>query len=363
VTGVAEGSAELEAKLLGVTKKIPITVTKKIIESIELKTDETEVGDTPTSKTSPLGLERQMRVYATYSDLTKAYVEDQATWTFDILSPGYSFAGYVLDSEGNKGKIKGVAIGKTKITATIQGQSLSFDFVVTKKRLTSLTRTDLDTWIPEMIIGDTRQVAAKATYTDGSTLTLSEIFTETSLNKTFTVEPQGSGSAHVAVTASGLNLGKVSTLREDGGFIRLKISELDNPGALYEVTWPVGVSSKCTNGGQRYSTRFCWYAAALGQSCTDKCSAVAANYHSATSDYAGSGSGPYAYQQCGALIQAALGGGSSIATLYRNMTGDMGYGCGRTSVDGLSVNVRFTEPATDADASSPDIRRICACDL
>jgi trimeric autotransporter adhesin len=362
VTGVAEGTAELEAKLSGISKKIPITVTKKIIESIELKTDVIETGDSPTSKTAPIGLERQMRIYATYSDLSKAYVEDQATWTFDILSPGYSFAGYVLDSEGNKGKIKGVAIGKTKITASIQGQSLSFDFVVTKKRLASLARTDLTTWVPEMIMGDTRQVDAVAAYSDGSTLTLAEIFAEPTLATTFTVEPSDGGSAHVAVASSGVNLGRVSTVREESGLIRFKIWETDNPGSVYEVTWPVGVSSKCINGGQRHNTRFCWYAADFGQSCTDRCTAVTANYHTATSYYAGSGSGPFEHSRCGALLQAALGGSSSIATSYRNMTGDMGYGCGRTAVDGISVNVRFTEPATDPDASSPDIRRICACD-
>src|SRR5438874_6122413 len=116
---------------------------------------------TPSPANVPIGVTTQFTATGHYTDLSSADITTSATWTSSVPS-----AATVTDTGADKGKVTGVALGATTITATsglISGSSL---VTVVPAELVTITVDPLLASIPK---GTTQQYTATGHYTDLST--------------------------------------------------------------------------------------------------------------------------------------------------------------------------------------------------
>ncbi|WP_299143210.1 Ig-like domain-containing protein [uncultured Vibrio sp.] len=150
LSGVSVGPTTVTATLGDITSNdVEVTVTDAVM---------TEIQVTPSSVTIPKGLLQDLTVTATYSDGTK----------FDITS-------YVEWSSGNEaiaivtpeGELFGVGVGPTTVTATLGGiSSNKVEVTITDAVMTAIQVTPAIVNVAE---GQTQQLTATATYSDGTT--------------------------------------------------------------------------------------------------------------------------------------------------------------------------------------------------
>ena len=116
---------------------------------------------TPSPANVPIGVTTQFTATGHYTDLSSADITTSVTWTSSVPS-----AATVNDTGADKGKVTGVALGATTITATsglISGSSL---VTVVPAELVTITVDPLLASIPK---GTTQQYTATGHYTDLST--------------------------------------------------------------------------------------------------------------------------------------------------------------------------------------------------
>lgn len=171
MTAVAPGTSSLTANFGGnTTNAVQATVTPVTITSITV---------TPATASISVGATQQFTAMATYSDNTTAVITTTAAWTSSSTT-----VATVL----NTGVATGLTAGTTTITATAGGQSGSGTLTVTPPItaplpvIVSLTLTPAATILQ---IGATRQLAAMASYSDGTTADVTATSTYVSSNPAF----------------------------------------------------------------------------------------------------------------------------------------------------------------------------------
>src|SRR5207249_1813142 len=113
VTGVALGGTTITATSGLISGSSLVTVVPAALVSMDV---------TPPPATVPIGLTTQLTASATLFRSSSADITTSATWTSSVPS-----AATVTDTGADKGKVTGVALGATTITATsglISGSSL-----------------------------------------------------------------------------------------------------------------------------------------------------------------------------------------------------------------------------------------------
>lgn len=146
VTTVAQGTTSITAVLGLVSGNTPFTTGPAALVSIAV---------TPVSPSVALGLTQQMTATGTYTDSTTADVTATSTWgSTDMTKATVSIAGLVTT----------VAQGVTTISATIGIISGSQPFTVAAPTLLSIAVTPAN---PSITIGQTQQMVATGTYTNG----------------------------------------------------------------------------------------------------------------------------------------------------------------------------------------------------
>src|SRR5215472_876635 len=113
----------------------------------------------PSTATIAVGQKQQFMATGYYNDGSTKDLTATATWTSSKNS---------VAKIGSTGLATGVAIGQTTITAAISGgHSATASLTVTNRTLTAITVTPAESSVP---LGTTQQYKATGTYSDGSTL-------------------------------------------------------------------------------------------------------------------------------------------------------------------------------------------------
>ena len=196
-TGETIGTATITAALGGKSGSAILTVTAATLSSIAV---------TPATASVPMGLTQRFVARGTYSDGTSLDISNTVTWSSGaiavatVLSPGVA---------------TGESIGTATITAALGGKSGSAILTVTAATLSSIAVTPATASVP---MGLTQRFVARGTYSDGTSLDISNTVT------------WSSGAIAVATVLSpGVATGRVYRYSNDHGSVRrqVRLSNLD----------------------------------------------------------------------------------------------------------------------------------------
>ena len=189
LTGMATGSAQVSAQYQGMTGKATVTITAAALVSI---------GVAPNTSTVPLGGSEQLSATGTYTDGSTADLTSLATWT----------AGSNAVSVSSAGMLKAMATGSSQITAQYQSITGNASVTVTKAALASIAVTPNASSLP---VGLSEQLSATGTFTDGSTMDLTQSAswsaapsTSVALNATGLLKAVATGSVQVSAQSQGV---------------------------------------------------------------------------------------------------------------------------------------------------------------
>lgn len=150
VTGVSSGSSAITASFGGKSSAATVTVTAASLVSISI---------TPGTATVPINGVQAFTATAMYNDGSVRDVTSYAVW-----ASGTTSVGTVVQSTG---VVTGLSSGSTQLTASFGGKTSGASLTVTPATLVSVTVTPTAATLP---IASTQMLTAKATYSDGAVL-------------------------------------------------------------------------------------------------------------------------------------------------------------------------------------------------
>nr|AKN38172.1 hypothetical protein [Vibrio splendidus] len=158
LTGIEVGIATITASKDGITSnEVIVTVEDAVITSIQVTPSPVNVAKDQT---------QQLTATATYSDSTSSDISSSVTWTSDDTATA------TVDSSG---LLSGVDVGSTTVTATKDGvTSNTVDVNVSAAVITSIQVTPSPVNVAK---GQTEQLTATATFSDGSSSGISSSVT------------------------------------------------------------------------------------------------------------------------------------------------------------------------------------------
>ncbi|EOG5907746.1 Ig domain-containing protein, partial [Vibrio vulnificus] len=166
LSGAEVGNTTLTATKDGITSNtVGVNVSAAFITSIQV---------TPSPVNVAKGQTQQLVAMATYSDATSSDISNSVTWTsFDTTYATVTSAGL----------LSGVEVGNTTLTATKDGiTSNTVDVDVTDAVITAIQVTPSPVNVAK---GQTQQLVAMATYSDGSSSDISSSVTWTPFDTTY----------------------------------------------------------------------------------------------------------------------------------------------------------------------------------
>jgi hypothetical protein len=175
-SAIAVGSTNLVATLNGISGTKAVSVIQTNIASISVQ---------PTTATIPKNYNRQYQAIATLSDASLVNITNQAIWS----SSNNSIAG-VATSTTTGGLATGVSSGSVTLTASLGGISGTASLSVTNASLVSI---NIGSNI-SVNLNSTKQLTATGTFSDGSTLDITNQVTWLSNNSNIAFISNTSGS-------------------------------------------------------------------------------------------------------------------------------------------------------------------------
>ncbi|MFZ0954047.1 MAG: Ig-like domain-containing protein, partial [Candidatus Sulfotelmatobacter sp.] len=189
-SGKLVGSAKLTAKSDSVTATVALTVAAAALVSIAI---------TPHSLSVPKGETQQLSAVGTFSDGSQKTITDSATW---LVSP----SGIATISA--TGLVKGQEAGSTKVIADLDSIRGSDPLTVSAAILVSIAVSPQNPSVPK---GETRQLDAIATFSDGTQKTITDSTTWSvappgiaTISSTGLVTTQAVGSATVTAASASI---------------------------------------------------------------------------------------------------------------------------------------------------------------
>ncbi|MFZ0145196.1 MAG: Ig-like domain-containing protein [Candidatus Sulfotelmatobacter sp.] len=190
-SGKLVGSTKLTATSGSVTASVTLTVGTAAVVSIAVS---------PQGPSVPKGEARQLDAIATFSDGSQTTITNSATWS--VVPTG-------IATVSATGLVTALAVGSATVTAGLNSVSGSDPLTVSSAILVSISVSPQSPSIPK---GETRQLDAVATFSDGSqkTITDSAIWSVTptgiaTVSATGLVTAQGVGSATVTATSASVH--------------------------------------------------------------------------------------------------------------------------------------------------------------
>jgi uncharacterized protein YjdB len=188
VTASAAGSVTVTATVNQTAGAISLTIVPAVLESLAVSAGSPQI---------PLGATEPLTATGTYSDGSQHDVTSTAAWT--SLQPA-------IASVSSSGLVTAAAVGSASVTATIGAVNAQTQLTVTGAALVSIAVSSSPTSIP---LGESQQLTAIGTYTDGTTQNLTNIAAWTSSSPTIApvsaagiVTASAVGSAAVTATVS-----------------------------------------------------------------------------------------------------------------------------------------------------------------
>jgi hypothetical protein len=163
VTALAEGAAMVAASSQGATAHTYVTVGAPVL---------VEIAVTPNPLSVPLGESRQLAATGTYSDGSTQDLTHTATWTSSATATATVSATGMVAASG---------LGSATITAASGSVTGSAPVNVSQAALLSIAVAPSQSSLPQ---GETEQLTATGTYSDGSTQNLTPSITWTSSSST-----------------------------------------------------------------------------------------------------------------------------------------------------------------------------------
>ena len=190
-TGVALGTSSVSATLNGVAGSTVLTVSAAVLQSIAVS---------PASPTVPKGGTEQFTATGTYSDNSTQILTSQVTWASATTT-----VATISNASRSQGLATGVALGRSTISATLNGVAGSTVLAVRVAVLRSIAVRPANPSVPE---AETEQFTATGTYSDNSAQNLTSLVTWAS-----------STTSVATVTAVGLATGVATGITViDGAF-------------------------------------------------------------------------------------------------------------------------------------------------
>lgn len=157
--GLSAGTVTISAKYADKTATANLTVVPSVLQSIAV---------TPANPSIPMGSQQIFKAIGTYSNGSSADIS--AISTFSASNPS-------IASISTSGTAKGLLVGVTPIVASSGGLSGTTNLTVTPAVLQQLAISPIN---PSLQIGSSQAMIVTATYTDGSTLAVTNSSTFTS---------------------------------------------------------------------------------------------------------------------------------------------------------------------------------------
>lgn len=257
ITGQAPGSAKVTATFGGITTEAVVTVAAAQLASLAI---------TPPTPSAPKGVTLQLELLGTYDDGSVEKLTDAAVW-------GSNNPTVVTVSTSGKtiGQATAVGIGQASVTASYDGLTTTAIFTVSAAALTGVK---VEPAKVELEAGQKTSLAAKATYSDGAEVDVTQGATW-SVGNTQIAEVQNSagaagvlnakapgattvtatlgnksGQASVTVkapTLSELQIGPIDPERKAGQQVQFFVMALYSNGTSQNVTFQAEWSSSNTN--------------------------------------------------------------------------------------------------------------------
>lgn len=221
VKGLNPGRTLVSAEFLGMTASAQIEVTNATLDLLVI---------TPSAVTVPKGASTRLVATGTYSDGTTQDVTALALW-----SSSDPQVAAVSNVPATRGEVQARAVGGVGITATLEGQVAHATVTVSPATVTSLEITPA---APSVAKGTTQQLQAVATFSDGSTLDVTEqaawSSSDNAIASVTTVGVSGRGllsgvspgQAEITATWSGA-IGKASATVTPATLLSLSIAPLN----------------------------------------------------------------------------------------------------------------------------------------
>lgn len=176
VTGVAAGTTDVLAQLSGVSGSTPIIVTSATLGSIAV---------TPSNPSIALGQQQAFTATGTFDDGSTQDLTTQLDWNSSLAT-----VATISNAAGSQGLATSVGQGDTTITASRRGSTVGGTTRLTVNAKT-VTKITVEPAAPTLAKGTTREFTATATYTDGTTGTVTNNATWSSSNTTVATVTNG----------------------------------------------------------------------------------------------------------------------------------------------------------------------------
>ena len=226
-TGIAQGETNITASTGAINGSAALTVTPAVLASISIS---------PGSASIAKGMSQQFSAIGTYSDGSTQNLTSTVNWSSSLATVATISSG---------GSATGVGVGTASITASSSTISATATLSVGLPVLVSMAVTPVN---PSFALGTTQQLAATGTYSDGSTLDLTNTATWSTGDGTIaTVNGQG------LVTSVALGSSSVTA---SSGLIIGSTTLTVNPAVLVSIavtpvipTIPLGTTQQFTATG------------------------------------------------------------------------------------------------------------------
>ncbi len=183
VAGIFPGTTSITATVDGITDSFSLTVSNATISSLAIS---------PLTTTIPKGLTAQFQATGNFSDATSQDI------TFDVdWSSSDPLAASVSNAVGSKGLASALAVGTSDISASFEGIDTSTLMTVSAARLDSLSISPAD---PSLLSLSSRQFTATGSFSDASTLDITNQVTWASKFPTFASVSNSAGSQGLVAT-------------------------------------------------------------------------------------------------------------------------------------------------------------------
>jgi uncharacterized protein YjdB len=187
VTGVGVGIATISAGFAGLVESGDVGVTAALLDSLIV---------TPVNPSIPVGMTRTFRATGIFSDAGTQDVTALVIWTSS--DPAVAT---ISNAAGSKGLARSVGSGTTVITATHAGKSMTTVLSVSAATLVSISVGPVDPFLP---VGFSLPLQAIATYSDGSTTSLtSEVLWSSSNPSAATISNSAGSEGRVTGVTGG----------------------------------------------------------------------------------------------------------------------------------------------------------------
>ncbi|HEY1906729.1 MAG TPA: Ig-like domain-containing protein [Myxococcaceae bacterium] len=196
-SALTEGSTTILATLGAIHGQATLTVTPATLASISV---------TPTTPRRPLPLTLAFTATGVFTDHTTQDLTTQVTWASSSTA-----AATISNAAGSQGLASTVAAGTTTISATKGSATGSTLLTVTSGTLQSIAVTPAD---PSLAKGTTRQLTATGTYSDASTVDLTDFVTWESKDETVANLSNADGTRGLA---TGVDIGSTDVSATFGG--------------------------------------------------------------------------------------------------------------------------------------------------